>query len=243
MGSYLVEIRRCHHIKTSGAQCGSPALRNEKLCYYHKHNRLAAAQLYMDGDRYCDSQIMIPPFEDAHSIQMVLRHVVQLMLQKRINPKDAGLMLYALQIASGNLKQLQAEKPRPTQVVMDPDKVGETPIGMTPWSASGHGHDPDEEEDYDREGEAAARQEQGNEAERPPAPPPSAEELYDAMTPTEKRETRDKIEKEGLIDPIAFDNYFKFDEPDPVLLLLTQQCAERDRQLQAEIANSQTAGA
>jgi hypothetical protein len=240
MASYPVEVRRCQHIKTSGAQCGSPALRTEKLCYYHKHNRLAAAELYLDGDRYCDSQIMIPPFEDAHSIQMVLRHVVQLMLQKRINPKDAGLMLYALQIASGNLKQLQAEKPRPTQVVMDPDKVEETPIGMTPWSATGQGHDPDEEE-WEGEEEEAVKQENG--AEKSPAPPPSAEELYGAMTPKERREMRDKIEEERLIDPIAVDNYYKFDQPDPVLLLLTQQCAERDRKQQAECANSQTAGA
>ena len=249
MASYPVEIRRCQHIKTSGARCGSPALRNDKdkLCYYHKHNRLAAAELYLDGDRYCDSQIMIPPFEDAHSIQMVLRHVVQLMLQKRINPKDAGLMLYALQIASGNLKQLQAEKPRPTQVVMDPEKVGETPIGMTPWSATGQGHDPDhdsdEEEEWEGEGGEEEAVKQENEAEKSPAPPPSAEELYGAMTPKERREMRDKIEEEGLIDPIAVDNYYKFDHPDPVLLVLAQQCAERDRKQQSECANSQTAGA
>lgn len=243
MASYPVEIRRCQHIKTSGAQCGSPALRTEKLCYYHKHNRLAAAELYLDGDRYCDSQIMIPPFEDAHSIQMVLRHVVQLMLQKRINPKDAGLMLYALQIASGNLKQLQAEKPRPTQVVMDPDKVGETPIGMTPWSATGQGHDPDEEEEREGEGEGEEAAKQETEAEKSPAPPPSAEELYGAMTPKERRAMREKFEKEGLIDPIEVDNYLKFDRPDPLLLAITRQCSERDRKQQSECANSQTAGA
>jgi hypothetical protein len=145
MGSYPVEIRRCQHIKTSGAQCGSPALRNDKLCYYHSQNGTVPAQLYMDGDRCFEGQIMLPPLEDAHSIQMVLRQVVQLMLQRRIDRKDAGLLLYALQIASGNLKQMQAEKPRPTQVVVDPEKVEETPIGMTPWSATGQGHDPEEE--------------------------------------------------------------------------------------------------
>jgi len=113
MASYPVEIRRCQHIKTSGAQCGSPALRNEKLCYYHKHNRLAPAELYLDGDRYCDSQIMIPPFEDAHSIQRVLGHIVQLMLQKRIDRKDASLAICALLIASQNLKQVQGGEAAP----------------------------------------------------------------------------------------------------------------------------------
>jgi hypothetical protein len=245
MASYPVEIRRCQHIKTSGAQCGMPALRNEKLCYYHKHNRLAAAELYLDGERYCDSQIMIPPFEDAHSIQMVLRHVVQLMLQKRINPKDAGLMLYALRIASGNLKQLQAEKPRPTQVVMDPDKVEETPIGMTPWSATGQGHDPDEEEEEEGEGVQA----EGNKfkPQGPPLPPPSADEVYDAMTLEERREFRNKLDGKGLIDPRELEDYLlrlhNTDAPDPLLLTMRRLCAERDRQQQAECANSQTAGA
>ena len=145
MVSYPVEIRRCQHIKTSGAQCGSPAMKEKECCYYHQENRKEAAHLYIDGERYADGSIMIPPFEDAHAIQMVLRQVVQLMMDRRIERKDAGLMLYALQIASGNLKQMRAEKPRPTQMVLEPEKVGETPMGMTPWSASGEGHDPEPE--------------------------------------------------------------------------------------------------
>jgi len=152
MASYAVEVRRCEHIKVNGTQCGSPALKEQPLCYFHQQNRPAPAELYIDGDRYCDSTIMIPPFEDAHSIQMVLRHIVQLMLQRRIDRKDAGLALYALQIASSNLKQMQAEKPRPTQVVVEPEKVAETPIGMTPWSASGEGHDPEEEAEVEDNG-------------------------------------------------------------------------------------------
>jgi hypothetical protein len=230
MGSYPVEIRRCQHIKTSGAQCGSPALRSDKLCFYHKQNRTVAAELYLDGQRDCDGQIMLPPFEDAHSIQMVLRTVVQLMLQKRIERKDAGLMLYALQIASGNLKQMQAEKPRPTQVVMEPEKVEETPIGMTPWSASGQGYDPDEAAG----GEA--------EAEQPPAPPASPEEVYTAMNVEERVTMRIDYEKQGLIRPGEIEAFFKDDTPDPLLVALRRRWEERERRRQAIAANSQTAG-
>jgi len=238
MTSYPVEIRRCQHIKTSGAQCGSPALRNEKLCHYHQHNHLAPAELYIDGDRYCDSQIMIPPFEDAHSIQMVLRHIVQLMLQHRIERKDAGLMLYALQIASGNLKQMQAEKPRPTQVVVDPEKVEETPIGMTPWSATGEGHDPEDGEGEDGEGEQAPVSAEA----QTPAPPPSAEELYAGLTLEQRRMIREKYNKRGLIDFGELDNYICADGPDPLLLTIIRLCEERDRRKQSEAPNSQTAG-
>ena len=34
MARYPVEIQRCQHIKTSGAQCGSPALTDKEFCYY-----------------------------------------------------------------------------------------------------------------------------------------------------------------------------------------------------------------
>jgi len=147
MTRYPVEIARCQHIKTSGAQCGSPALKEKDFCYYHQENRTVPAEIYLDGECYADRQIMLPPLEDAHAIQTMLRHVMQMMMQRRIDRKDAGLMLYALQIASGNLKQMEAEKPGPTRMVREPEKVGETPMGMTPWSASGEGHDVEDGED------------------------------------------------------------------------------------------------
>src|ERR1017187_9930221 len=45
-----------------------------------------------------------------------------------------------------HLKLMQAEKAKPTQVVVEPDKATETPLGMTPWAATGQGHDQDEAE-------------------------------------------------------------------------------------------------
>lgn len=153
MGSYPIDIRRCRHIKTSGAQCGSPALKRKEFCFYHEQNQTVPATIYLEGEREPDDHIMIPPLEDAHAVQTVVRHVIQLMMARKIDRKGAGLMLYALQIASGNLKQMQAERPRPTQVVVEPDKAGETPMGMTPWSAKGEGHEIEEPADV-----AAARE-------------------------------------------------------------------------------------
>jgi len=153
MALYPVEIRRCQHIRVNGTQCGSPALRNEKFCYYHKEYRPERVEFYGE-DPDPMGAMNFPVLEDAHSIQAVVRQVAQYLMQKRIEPKTAGLVLYAMQIASSNLKQMQAEKPRPTQVVVEPEKVAETPMGMTPWSASGEGHDPEEEaevEDYSAE--------------------------------------------------------------------------------------------
>jgi hypothetical protein len=232
MASYPVEIRRCRHVKTNGTQCGSPALKGKELCYYHEQNRPVAAELYIDGERYSDGSIMLPPFEDAHSIQTVIRHVVQLVLTRRIERKDAGLLLYALQIASGNLKTMQLEKARPTQVVMEPEKAGETPLGMTPWSVSGQGHDPEEGEE-DAGGEEVK-------AQNPPAPLPTADELYAAMTVEQRMMIREKWGKKGLLDPQEFEDYLLHDSPDPLLLTTRRLCAERDRRIQSESPNAQT---
>src|SRR5205807_1038534 len=45
--------------------------------------------------------------------------VMQMLLQKRIERRTASLLLYALQIASSNLKRMELEKPQPEQVVID----------------------------------------------------------------------------------------------------------------------------
>ena len=146
MATYPVEMRRCQHIKVNGTQCGSPALRNGEFCYYHQECRPTRVQVPGEGGQ-AGGAILVPVFEDANSIQVVVRQVAILVLEKRIEPKAAGLVLYALQIASSNLKRMGEEKPRPTQVVVDARKVAETPLGMTPWSEKPGGHEPEEVED------------------------------------------------------------------------------------------------
>jgi hypothetical protein len=216
MVSYPIEIRRCRHVKTNGTQCGSPALKGKELCYYHEQNRPVPAELYLDGERYCDGSIMLPPFEDAHSIQTVLRQVVQLMLTRRIERKDAGLLLYALQIASGNLKMMQAEKAKPTQVVVEPEKAGETPLGMTPWSASGQEHDPEE----------GAGETEGQNS---PGRPPSVEECYAAMSVDERVALKRGLKEVGLISAGAIEDKIFRDGPDPLLPVMKQLREEQER--------------
>jgi hypothetical protein len=118
MSSY--EAARCHHVKTSGTQCGSPALRNKPFCYYHQQYRPIKVECYYDGP-YALGQIFLPEFEDAHSVQMVIRQVVQMLMQKRLESKTASLVLYAMQIASSNLKRISLEQPSPEDAVVDPE--------------------------------------------------------------------------------------------------------------------------
>lgn len=143
---YPVEMRRCEHIKANGTQCGSPALKTGKFCYHHQECRPERVKVRGDGSRVVGT-IVFPVFEDGTSIQMVVRQVAMMVLEKKIDAKAAGLVLYACQIAATNLKRMAEEKPRPVQVVVDTKKVAETPLGMTPWSAKGEGHQIEEAAD------------------------------------------------------------------------------------------------
>jgi len=119
---------RCRHIKASGTQCGSPALRDKNFCFYHQQHRPWAVECYSES-KWATGEITLPYFEDAHSIQSVIRQVVQMVMQRRIEHKTAGLLLYALQIASSNLKRMELEKPQPEQVVIDIETDNtETPL-------------------------------------------------------------------------------------------------------------------
>jgi hypothetical protein len=139
MSSSSSEAPLCRHIKVSGTRCGSPALRHKNFCFYHQENRPRKLDCYYNPDEYPTGEIALPYFEDAHSIQSVIRQTVHMVLQKRLERKTASLVLYALQIASSNLKRMDLEKPQPEQVSTDivkeerwgnpiaaPDQNGET---------------------------------------------------------------------------------------------------------------------
>ncbi|MBZ5655423.1 MAG: hypothetical protein LAO56_09095 [Acidobacteriia bacterium] len=72
-----------------------------------------------ESSHYTASEVHLPAFEDVHSIQFTLRQVTELILRHKIDLKEAGLILYALQIASSNLKRLELDEPEPEDVVTD----------------------------------------------------------------------------------------------------------------------------
>ena len=185
-------------------------------CYYHEQNQPQPVELYLDGERHSDGSMVLPVFEDAHSIQTVIRQVVQLMLSRRIDRKDAGVLLYALQIASGNLKTMQAEKARPTRIVVEPEKASETPLGKTPWSVTGQGHDM---EDAPEEGEDNSL---GRTA--------SAEECYDSMRYAERRAMRHGLQEIGAITQSDIAEKFCKGGPDPVLPAMMRMREDQEQE-------------
>lgn len=132
MSSYPVSVRRCQHIKVNGTQCGSPALRDEKYCYYHLQCHQKNMEINMNLHER--GTITLPTLEDANSIQMGLAEVMRLLVTNQIDHQTAGLLLRALRAASSNLKHTSLEPKQPTHVVIDRESVERRPLGATAWS-------------------------------------------------------------------------------------------------------------
>ena len=145
---YPHSIPRCQHIKVNGTQCGSPALRRHRLCYFHKSWQQTRIELGANRARRATAVFDLPMLEDANSIQVALMQVMRLILSGQIDAKNAGLLLYALQTASTNLARTNFEPTIKTRVVIDPRAVAQTPLGEDPWRR----------EDYRRRGVRRSRQ-------------------------------------------------------------------------------------
>ncbi len=148
----LEDVPRCQHVKMNGTQCGSPALRRRRHCFFHE--RIRREQAKIAADLSAQRLFELPLLEDANSVQMALMKVIQMLGAGRLDHKTAGLMLYALQTASVNLRNATFEVRDATDVVIDRDDVHRTSLGGPQWF----------EEDFEAEDEAASDEEEAEEA-------------------------------------------------------------------------------
>lgn len=64
----------------------------------------------------------LPAFEDSVSIQSAITDVCEMMLHRRIEPKEASVLLYAMQVASTNMAHMNGHKGLPKDKDRDKDK-------------------------------------------------------------------------------------------------------------------------
>ena len=111
-------IPRCEHIHLTGMRCGSPALRGQSHCYYHtevcRERPVTAAN--------------IPALDHALNIQQTTRDLMTQIIAGQLDTKRCGLLLYALQIASSNMRWVQSEFNRASEN----DMVRELPVSAEP---------------------------------------------------------------------------------------------------------------
>ncbi len=161
MSSYPPSIRRCQHVKVNGIQCGSPAVREHSYCYFHVRWHRKGRQV---NEYFQEQEILVlPTLEDANSIQVGLAEVMRQLATKMIDHRTAGLMLYALQIASANVKFTSFEPEQPTQVVIDRECVAQRPLGASAWSkVEGREYDDLNEDDPAAERDSEKRKQLGS---------------------------------------------------------------------------------
>jgi hypothetical protein len=192
---------RCHHIKVNGTQCGSPALRRNRFCYFHKLYQDQRIKLSADRASRGVPTFILPVLEDANSIQIALMQVMQLLVSQQIDHKTASLLLYALQTASNNLR-LTNFKPDSRDVILNVRDVADTALDEHVWEEEDF-EEVEDEDEAQAEAEAAAREEADrNERDRKRRERIKAE-LADVERLTNARHELNRLKNEGRFDPYA----------------------------------------
>jgi hypothetical protein len=103
-------LYQCHHIFPDDTRCGSPRMRDEQFCYYHHDSRRAILRPHERMARRSTFSLVTPSSPNA--ILESLGEVMTRIAANDIDARRAGLLLYALQLASTNLRSAQqSEEP------------------------------------------------------------------------------------------------------------------------------------
>lgn len=147
---FLPNVPRCQHLKVNGTQCGSPALRRNRFCFFHKRFQEEKIKLNCDRARRGHATFILPVLEDADSIQVSLMQIMRLLLSGRIDRAQAGPILYALQTATLNLRSVTIEPRDINDVVIDRNTIDQTCIGGNQWNDEDF-DDPEEDEEEEED--------------------------------------------------------------------------------------------
>jgi hypothetical protein len=100
--SYLKFFKnQCVMRTVDGDPCALPAANGEKFCAYHKTNGTVPVAFVDPTSSF--EHAYLPELKDAAAIQAAISEVSELMLHRRIEPKEATALFYAMQVASFNL--------------------------------------------------------------------------------------------------------------------------------------------
>ena len=106
----------CEHIKPSGTVCGSPALRDQKFCYYHSKVRKTVPKnnlfVFLDNPGCKENDpywaFEFPYLEDAAAVQIAFMQFIYGVSQHRMEEWRARMILSALHGAAANLRLMDA---------------------------------------------------------------------------------------------------------------------------------------
>ncbi|HET8825127.1 MAG TPA: hypothetical protein VFM77_08360 [Terriglobales bacterium] len=103
-GGVAPSAPRCRFTKADGTCCGSPALKNRRLCYFHNETTDGRRSKAKGGDSKNRKTFRLPVLEDEVAIQMAVTNVCQDLANECLDSKRASTLLYGLQVASTVLR-------------------------------------------------------------------------------------------------------------------------------------------
>jgi hypothetical protein len=145
---YSPNIPRCQHIKTNGTQCESPRCAATASATFTRSGTTSASSSTPPALAAPAPPSTSPSSRTPDSVQVGLMQVMRLTLTGQLDSKTAGLMLYALQTASLNLRRTNFEPLHKTDIVIDPRRVDETLLGENVWENEDF-EDPEEDPEED----------------------------------------------------------------------------------------------
>ena len=120
---------QCRHTMPEGERCGSPAMNGEKYCYHHHQTRRPIADASQRRARR--NAFGMPTPNSRAEIQDSIGRIISRVAGNDIDLRRAGLLLYALQLASTNLTEHQRH-PKRTQLEAEPAQPEHPHYGAGP---------------------------------------------------------------------------------------------------------------
>jgi hypothetical protein len=105
--------------------------------YCHYHKVMGPSPIRMTTFEENPFDHYLPLLKDAAAIQSAISEVCELMLHRRIEPKEASALFYAMQVASSNLGVALARKRPPQNAKPKSDPSLETAVAnVSPTAAA-----------------------------------------------------------------------------------------------------------
>ncbi len=111
--------RTCDHLKEDGIYCSSPALRDQRFCYFHLNARARRVQAAGHRLHAEPCRFQMPVLDNMHAVQAGIQQVVDALADNSIQNRRAALLLYAMQQAATNLNSRPEWKGSRPQVEAD----------------------------------------------------------------------------------------------------------------------------
>ncbi len=123
-----MSYRTCDHLLEDGIFCSSPALRNQRFCYFHFNLRARRVQMAQSRRKGESCRLHLPVLDNMHAVQAALQQVGDALAADCIDYNRATGMLYMLQQAAANLNNTRTwEGRRPQVELAEPFRSLEAP--------------------------------------------------------------------------------------------------------------------